>query len=64
MRFELKKTKITLSEVPQKDVPGALLILNKEFKSAFIDVIKEKSTYRLPDGLKSKDIAAIYLRIM
>lgn len=64
MKFELKKNKITFSEAPQVDVPGALLILNKELKSSFIDVVKEKVTYRFPDGLTSKDIASIYLRIM
>lgn len=64
MKFTLKRNKISLSEAPQANVPGALLILNKKLKSSFIDVVKEKVTYHLPDGLSSKDIASIYLRIM
>lgn len=64
MKVELKINKIIMSEVPQANVPGALIVLDKQMKSYFIDVIKEKKTYRLPTGMTDKDIASIYLRII
>ena len=64
MKVELKKTKISLSEVPKVNVPGALLIIGKNFEPVYTDVIEGKQTYRLPNGLTDKDIASIYLRIM
>jgi hypothetical protein len=64
MKVELKTNKITLSEVPVNDVPGALIVLDKKLKSTFIDVTKDKQTYRLPNGMTIKDIASVYLRIL
>ncbi|MDD4027029.1 MAG: hypothetical protein PHO75_02455 [Candidatus Shapirobacteria bacterium] len=64
MQVHLKKYKISLSETPQRDVPAALLILNKKMQTSFIDVVKDKQTYVLPDGMNYKEVESIYLRVL
>lgn len=63
MKLELKKYKVSLSEFPKNDVPGGILLLDNQLKTFFIDVVAEKETYQLPNGMKDIDVSAIYLRI-
>lgn len=63
MQIKLNNNTISLSDAPKNNVPGALLLLDKKFKSTFIDVLKEKQEYKLPKGVNQKDVVSIYLRI-
>lgn len=68
MQVILKKTKISLTEIPTMDVPDALIILNKVgkvVKTSFISVKKGKQTYKFPEGINNnKDITSVYLRVI
>ena len=65
MKVSIKGKKIVLSDVPNKDVAGAFLIMSTKASEAIItDAHKGQKQYDLPEGVSKEDIEALYLRVL